>query len=264
MLMDPFKLKDHDGHQPVPMSPSSRTPAQVPRKVLFTTLFICTPLLVIASVLEIVLAAKGAKLGPGVDWFVGASYFTEPHPADLSQMLSYYPAYFFFGEDTLKLASASLSLICAVALGGVAGYAFVIGPRGALFFLRQRLVVFLGINAVLSQATFLYAFMAHGLSAHFDLSYAMEITKLPSFHQYDKGIFDIETWACETKDLPNYWPEADRHALCSVEMGARWMTLFVSLLACLSFVIAWLDKRGAKHLMVAREKRASWRDEAQG
>ncbi|KAI1140158.1 hypothetical protein F5Y05DRAFT_308230 [Hypoxylon sp. FL0543] len=259
--MDSFELTSRDSNQPdkaAPPLPPSRF--QFSRKVLFTSLLASASLLAVASVIEITLAAEGSQRGPPTDLDIGGSFFTEPK--NFTLVLSDYPANVFGSQDTLKLASASLSLICAVVLGGVAGYAFAAGPVGTLFVLRQALFAVLGVNTLFCLATFLYAFIAHGLSAHFDLSYAVELTKLPYFILYDRGTFDLETWACETKNLPNYDTEGEMHTLCSVETGARWMTLFVFLLACSSFVFVWLDRRGEKQLMTTwKKRRASWRDD---
>jgi hypothetical protein len=133
-----------------------------------------------------------------------------------------------------------------------------------LYFLRRILLAILGANAVLSLATFFYSFIAHGLSAHFDLSYALEIAEMPFPQVYAKGLFDIETWACETKDLPNFdsFSERNVHTLCTVETGARWMTLFVFLLASSLCLVVCLDRYGEKRLVVTwKNRRASWRDD---
>ncbi|RYP77014.1 hypothetical protein DL769_003499 [Monosporascus sp. CRB-8-3] len=258
--MDPLELTSRDGlksSEPGPPSRSSRL--QRSRKILFTSLFILVPILAVASAVELAFAAEGAKRGPW-EW-IGSSFFTEPE--NFSETLSDYPRYIFPDQDTLKLASAGLSLICAVILGGVAWHASVKGPIRTLYFVRIALLVVLGANAVLSLATFLYAFIAHALSAHFDAGYAMELTKLPMRRIYNKGTFDLETWACETKDLPNYdTPAGKVHTLCVVETGARWMTLFVFLLASSLFVVVYLDRRGEKCLVTTwKNRRASWRDD---
>lgn len=130
--------------------------------------------------------------------------------------------------------------------------------------MRLAVVVILGIDAVLSLATFLHSFITHGLSAHFDISHAMELANRPFYTAYDKGTFDLETWACETKDLPNYdsYPEGKVHTLCAVEAGARWMSFFVFLLACASCALVFVDHRGARYLMVTwKNRRASWHDD---
>ncbi|KAI0128343.1 hypothetical protein BJ170DRAFT_621238 [Xylariales sp. AK1849] len=263
--MDSLELTGHDAHQPIKSGqPPQPKRLQLSRRALFTSLFILAPVLAVVSAIEIGLAAEGAKRGPPADpseW-IRASFFTEPK--NYTQTLSDYPTDVFSSQDTLRLASASLSLICAVVLGGVAWYASVNGPARTLYWLRHALLAILGVNAVLSLATFLYAFIAHGLSAHFDISYAMELTNMSFGGVYDRGTFDLETWACETKDLPHYdsFPEGRVHTLCTVETGARWMTLFVFLLATSLFVVMCLDRCGEKRLVATwKNRRASWHDD---
>ncbi|RYP02579.1 hypothetical protein DL765_010726 [Monosporascus sp. GIB2] len=259
--MDSLKLTAHGGlKSSAPVAPPRSSRLQLSRIILFTTLFILAPILALASGAELALAAEGTKRGPS-RW-IGSSFFTEPK--NFSEILSDYPMNIFVNQGTLKMASASLSLICAVALGGVAWRASVKGPIRTLYFVRIALLVVLGVNAVLSLATFLYAFIAHTLSAHFDAVYAMELTQLPNRRIYDRGTFDLETWACETKDLPNYdtFPAGKVRTLCAVETGARWMTLFVFLLASSLFIVVCLDRRGGKHLVTTwKNRRASWRED---
>jgi hypothetical protein len=123
-------------------------------------------------------------------------------------------------------------------------------------------VALLGVNALMALATFLYAFVAHGLSAHFDPEYAMSLVDPRVIYAYGQGTFDLETWACETKDLPHYdeYPAGKVHTLCALEAGARWMTLFVFLAATGLFTLACLDWRGEKFLLTTwKNKRVSWR-----
>ena len=127
---------------------------------------------------------------------------------------------------------------------------------------RMAVVASLGVNALLALATLLYAFVAHALSAHFDPVYAMSLVDLRVVEGYRKGTFDLGTWACETKDLPHYdeYPAGKVHTLCALETGARWMTLFVFLVASGLFAVVYLDWRGEEFLLATwKNKRASWR-----
>lgn len=122
--MDALRLEGR--HASKPQSPSQPSHPRLPRNVLFIGLFIITPILAIAAVLEVALAAEGAKRGPSTDSFSGASFFTEPK--NISQVLSDYPVSLFAAQDSLKLATGSLSLICAVILGGMLWHASTKGP----------------------------------------------------------------------------------------------------------------------------------------
>lgn len=129
--MDSLELGGHDAQHSIKAGlPPKPSPILLSQKALFMILFIVTPILAVVSALEIGLAAEGAKRGPSGDPSkqIGASFFTEPK--NYSQTLSDYPSDIFAGQDSLKLASASLSLICAVVLGGVAWHAYAKGPIG--------------------------------------------------------------------------------------------------------------------------------------
>ncbi|KAI1453701.1 hypothetical protein F4805DRAFT_442527 [Annulohypoxylon moriforme] len=262
--MDSSKFASFDASQAgKPAPPSQPSRIQLSRKAYFNSLFILSSLSAITSIIELALAAEGAKRGPPADPSdIKGRYFTAP--TNMSLLLSEYPADLFTNQDELKTGSASFSLICAVVTTGIAWRACVTGPIRSIFILRQALVAVLGLNSILSLATFLYSFITHGLSAHFSLSFAFEIANPRYLQVYDQGTFDLETWACETKDLPNHdlYPEGQMHTLCSVETGARVMTIFVFLLAFFLFVFVYLDRRGEKRLMVTwKSRRASWRED---
>ncbi|KAI0528392.1 hypothetical protein GGR58DRAFT_519084 [Xylaria digitata] len=198
-------------------------------------IFIITPKLAVASVIQLTLAAEA---------------FKRRH-SDVIDVYS--PANLFNGREALEVLSASLNLASAIVVGGVShrphletNYTLMYRLE-ILFALRVALVAFLGISAVLSVATFLYAFITHGRSAHFDSA-------------YDESTFDLETWACESRDF--LWYDDELYTLCVVETGARWTTLFLFLLASALLVLVWLDRRGKKQLVTTwKRQRASWHDD---
>ncbi|TGJ80749.1 hypothetical protein E0Z10_g8010 [Xylaria hypoxylon] len=198
---------------------------QLSSKTLFTSLLILSPLLCIVSILQIALSNEAIKRGPHE--YIDASFFTEPEK--WTERLGSYPAHLFAGQENLELASASLSLYR--------------DWLKTLYTLRIALVVFLAINAVLSLAAFLYAFVAYGWSAHFDLAYALELVNGSFTYIYDKCTFDLGMWVCETKDLPHY-DNGTLHTLCSLAAGARWTTLILFPLAFALFAFVWLDRLG--------------------
>jgi hypothetical protein len=61
MSIDSFELPSNDGDKPG-ASQSSRL--QLSREALFTILFILTPILAVASIVQLALAAKGSKRSP--------------------------------------------------------------------------------------------------------------------------------------------------------------------------------------------------------
>jgi hypothetical protein len=139
MSMDSFELTNRDGgYQSKPEPPLQPSRLQIPGKVFFVSLAVLVPALTIASVLEIAFTTEGAKRGPQANsGWVEQSPFTQPK--NYSQTLSNFPANTFASQDSLKLASASLSLICAVVLGGVAWYAFIKGPIGVSYLSHHKL-----------------------------------------------------------------------------------------------------------------------------
>ena len=103
-------------------------------------------------------------------------------------------------------------------------------------------------------------FISHWLSDHFDFSYAIKLAlKAGGTSIYSAGAFDLETWACETKDLPNFDVDDKLRTACALERGVRYMTLAVFMFASLLFGVVLLDWRSGKLLMVSwKNRRQSW------
>ena len=125
------------------------------------------------------------------------------------------------------------------------------------------LLVLLGLNAAFAIATFLYAFISHAVSDHFDQNVAAQLaTSMAPKGFYlvlYPGNFDLETWTCETKDITYLDRDGVLHAICAQEVSSRWMTLPTALLAGLLFGALWHDTRGGRYLMTTwKERRQSW------
>lgn len=82
------------------------------------------------------------------------------------------------------------------------------------------------------------------------------------YFQYNKGSFDTESWACGVKNLPGFDKDGMVHKTCSLETGARFLTIFTLLFSTALFIVMWLDWRGPKYLMQTwKNRRASWRND---
>ncbi|KAI1174580.1 hypothetical protein F4777DRAFT_381132 [Nemania sp. FL0916] len=260
-----MQLAGHDEHKSTdpPVLPLRRR-GRLSRNALFTALSILLPVMSIVSVLQIAFSNEAIKHGPPRD----GQYPDSRSPIIDEQRLlglsvDEYPAHIIPGLESIELASGSLNLVFAIAVGGIALHASSKGPIRTVYALRIAFVVVLAINVILSLATFVFAFVAYGQSAHFHLAHAFELNDdLSIVESYQRGIYDLGTWACETYDLPYYEYDGNLHTLCSVATGARWTTLILLPLASTLLALVWLDRRGGQHLVTTwKNRRSSWHEE---
>lgn len=118
---------------------------------------------------------------------------------------------------------------------------------------------------ILALGSAVYVFTINGLSARLDINYARSLIQPKNGHQnfkYAIGTFDVESWACGVKDLPGFDEDGVAGMTCSLEMGARFLTIFVFMFSSGLFALFLLDWRGEK-LMVRtwKNRRASWRND---
>lgn len=117
---------------------------------------------------------------------------------------------------------------------------------------RLAIIIQTGLTAAFALAGTIHTFVLNARSAAFDPSYAMSAApERPGTFTYDQGTFSREYWACSARLLPNF--DADLGGVmartCILEMGSRWVTLFVFLLSSGLFSLVYLDSRGGRHLM---------------
>ncbi|KAI0426895.1 hypothetical protein F5Y09DRAFT_317744 [Xylaria sp. FL1042] len=259
MVVDIFQLNDGHHNKPLdsPALPQSRR-SRLSSKAFFAILSILVSLLSVVSALQRAFLSETLKHDYSNHAY--PSFFTEPE--NWSYMMDRYPAHIFSGLGSLELFSANLNLACALIVGGIVAYAPSKGPIKILYALRVPLVLVLATNAALSLAAFLYAFTTYWQSAHFDLAFAFELVRSDLFDIYIRGTFDLATWACETRDLPNFDDGGELRTLCAMASGARWATPILFLLASALFILIWLDQRGEQRLIKARKyRRASWHED---
>lgn len=76
-------------------------------------------------------------------------------------------------------------------------------------------------NVLLATIVMIYEFVQHGRSTHFDPRY------IPTSGSYDKGLFDLETWICNTS---RFFPSLREYKLgiqCAGEKTSRCLLVVV-------------------------------------
>lgn len=109
----------------------------------------------------------------------------------------------------------------------------------------------LGLTAGLALAGTIYAFALNNRSTGFEITYAISKAPQSGTFTYDRGGFSKESWACTVSALPHFDADLDgaMSNACSLELGSRWLTLFIFLLSVGLFTLLYLDSRGGKHFV---------------
>lgn len=255
----------------------------VSRRVFFVTLFGLVLILASIGSIQTAFAAQPFVLGvTGEVQWDDLHRFTEV--GNLTTLLISYPERTYSFQYALKLSAGAASLALAVAVGIISVIVYLRGTikvrsidtnsssaAAAADILSQShkryrhgLLLLLGLNSLLAFAALLSSFITHSISAHFDFGYAMKLTapqrdtrsgEVFIDYRYRKGIFDLETWVCETKDLPRYDISGDKALLCTTEMGSRWTTLVLAPFAMLLFLLVLHDHSGKTRLLGRWEKK---------
>lgn len=108
---------------------------------------------------------------------------------------------------------------------------------------------FLVIVTILALATMITMIIQLFQSMHFSLRTVKDHITDDIF---DDGVFDLGTWACETKDLPSFASFYSLAQQCGLSSALRVSTVFQFLLTSSLLTIVWWDKRVDRQLFVER------------
>lgn len=112
-----------------------------------------------------------------------------------------------------------------------------------LWYHRQAMLFILVANASLALAAFIANFTLHSQSAHFSPSYRSIDGGFGSGDQYSGGVFDLETWTCEVKDLPSFRSIGYIDKQCRMEMAARGCSVVLFVFAAALLAAVWWDAK---------------------
>jgi hypothetical protein len=96
-------------------------------------------------------------------------------------------------------------------------------------------------NASLALTAFVTNLILHSKSEHFSLSYRSLNGGFGYGDVYEFGVFDLETWACEVKNLPSFQDVSTLSQQCAGEASARACTIVMFIFALAMFIAAWWD-----------------------
>jgi hypothetical protein len=181
--------------------------------------------------------------------------------------LATYPAY--LGLDATKLVQVASSVALVVSIGFAALAAcvmlkrkpvrvslkvnFHISPSNCfqlLWYHRPALLLILFANASLALAAFISSFVLHSQSEHFSLSYRSINGGFGYGDVYATGVFDLETWTCEVKDLPSFHNVSTLSQQCAAEVAARASTVIMFIFATGLLIGVWWDAHKHRALIV--------------
>ena len=117
---------------------------------------------------------------------------------------------------------------------------------------RLAVLVHVALTAALALTGTIYAFVLNDRSTGFDITYAVSAApEGPGTFTYNRGRFSKEAWACTVSALPHFDADLDgsMSRTCALEMGCRWLTMFIFLLSVALFSLLYLDSRGGRHFM---------------
>jgi hypothetical protein len=195
--------------------------------------------------------------------------------------LGTYPYYLGLNATTLVLVGSSIALVVSIALAALATRVVLqckpvkvslhihiskmieIYYGQLLWYHRQALFFALFANASLAFAAFITSSVLHGKSEHFSLFYVSEDYRLGYSGVYGGGVFDLETWTCEVKDLPSFQDVPGISQQCAAEMAGRICTAIMSIFAIGMFLAVWWDAKMHRAFIVVEwdGDRMAWDDE---
>lgn len=135
--------------------------------------------------------------------------------------------------------------------------------RKDIYCRRITLLGILAFNPVQPLMIVIYTFSIHFKSSNFDPIYAQSLIphNYPGWvFQYDKGTFDIQTWACEMKRHAGFDNQGVMQRACHLELGIMWLSVATFLLSGTLFGIVILDWRGPKLIMRTWKQRQTNND----
>lgn len=99
------------------------------------------------------------------------------------------------------------------------------------------LLAVLAAEALVATITMIYMLVQHSRSAHFDPEYEMTTA------YYDRGLFTLEAWACESPQHVDAFRDSEHHSLpqqCTTERASRSLAVVLCLF-CLALLglLAW-------------------------
>ena len=102
----------------------------------------------------------------------------------------------------------------------------------------------------------IYSNVQNSRSAHFDPKY------VPASGAYDKGLFSLETWTCETMRAFSSFGDYDFGKQCIGERASRSLLILVSLFSLATAgSVAWDIKMTQLLIRPESQNKAEWGDE---
>lgn len=174
--------------------------------------------------------------------------------------LARYPYYLGLDATSIVLAASSIALVISVGIAGLStpvmlkhnpikvrlhfssllATSLIICPQVS-WYQKQALLFLLLVNASLALAAFITSFVMHSKSEHFSLSYRSLNGGFGHGSVYEYGVFDLETWTCEVKNLPSFQGETALGQQCTAAATGRICTALVFVLAFFLFIAVWWD-----------------------
>ncbi|SPO00944.1 uncharacterized protein DNG_03692 [Cephalotrichum gorgonifer] len=249
--MESFELRssrDKRTHEPVPPPYVYHPPEQwqaTPHPPSFLGFYLVLPALVAASAVALGLKASVPKKNASDPRF--GKWSDED-----DVMMAQWPSSLFPNQDEIQIAVAALALATAVFASALLFFVVKGGPLQISYLNRLAIIVHTGLSAAVALAGTIYVFVLNSSTAIFDIEYAVSVAPTGSgTFIYDQGTFSKEGWSCSARVL-KYFDADLGHVMaktCSIEMGARWLSLLLFILSIALFSLLYLDARRGRFFM---------------
>lgn len=158
----------------------------------------------------------------------------------ISLIMAALPRVLYHAPAKLALITAVLSLFLGAAHLGFVGVDWRSGKRTQTYAFRRNIMFLHLTNGILILFALVSISVTHKSTSHFRDGYVnfrasrMNESSSENVFQYNIGTFDLETWACELRDVRGAAMVTEDYGIqCSVELGGRAVMIpFV--------IIAWL------------------------
>ncbi|KAH5466242.1 hypothetical protein HBI55_245940 [Parastagonospora nodorum] len=169
--------------------------------------------------------------------------------------LAPYPYYLGLDATTLVLVASGIALVTSIGFVGLS--AFVMLKRHPVklsWYWKQAVLVVLFANASLALAALVTNFIFHSKSERFSLAYRSLNGGFGYGDVYEFGVFDLETWTCEIKNLPSFREVSTLSQQCTAETSARACTVAIFIFALCMFIGTWWDTKTHQAMFVVAWK----------